>query len=215
MRFPYSAAGLKEIINNVIKMNLLKDAYVRLALWKAQSGTIILVVAKKYTPYSSEKYRIGFSATVSHLRLDENSFLPRIKSTNRLLYQLSLQEARKKGFDEAIILNSRGYIAEGSRSNLFFIKGKTMFTPAQESGCLAGITRELIFDLNKGERLQICEGNFTIQDLREAGEAFFTNSLIGVIGLTRLEKKKIGNGKSGRQTEYFRKKFYSLLKNDK
>lgn len=214
IRFPYTFDKLKEIIKNTIKMNNFSDAYVRLTLWKAQSSTGTLIIIKKYQPYPSIEYINGFRACISPFRQIENSFLARLKTTNYLFYQLAYAEAKKKKFDEAIILNNRGYIAEGSRSNIFLIKDNELFTPALESGCLNGVTRKVIFDLAEKYKIRISEGKFTLQDLCEADGAFLTNSLIGVMPLTWLEKHSIGKGRVDRITKFFMKKYNSLLKNE-
>lgn len=208
----YPLATLKKIIKKVVEINSFINTYVRLTLWKSEQGSDILVIAKKYQPHSGQKYRKGFSAKISRFKQNEDSFLARIKTTNRLLYELSFQEARAKGFDEAIILNYRGYIAEATRSNIFLVKNKELFTPALECGCLDGITRRVIVDLAKSHNFKIYEGNFTTQDLTSSDEAFLTNSLIGVMPLSSLEGKPIGDNRCGRLTQFFIKKYRCLLK---
>lgn len=212
--FFYSDAQLAEIIERLVKMNGLKDAYVRLTVYKGGDKNGIFVTARKYKPPILKEYCQGFSACVSPLRQTENSFLTQLKTTNRLFYELAWQLAKEKGFDEAIILNSRGYLTEGTRSNIFLVKDKEIFTPALVCGCLDGITRRVIFDLAKDYNLRVYEGNFTTQDLREADEAFLTNSLMGVMPLTSLERRKLGRGTVGRLTKFFLSKYNFLLKND-
>jgi branched-subunit amino acid aminotransferase/4-amino-4-deoxychorismate lyase len=124
-----------------------------------------------------------------------------------------LKEAKNKSFDEAIILNNRGFIAEGSRSNIFLVKDNRIFTPALECGCLDGITRRVIFDLAQKHNLKIQGGNFTPQDLRESDEAFLSNSLIGVMPAVSVDKYPIGKGRVGRITKFFMSKYHLLLKN--
>jgi len=214
IKLSYSMDRLKDIIKQAVKINCFRDSYVRLTVWKSNSGADILVVVKKYHPYSSEKYKRGFQVCLSSFRQNENSVFTRLKTTNYLLYQLSFKKAKDKGFDEAIILNNRGLIAEGSRSNIFFIKEEELFTPSLECGCLDGITRRVIFDLAKEYKIKIYEGNFTLQDLYRADEAFLTNSLMGVMPLERIEKHRIAKGvKNFRLTRFFISKYKNLLKN--
>ena len=175
LKCPYRSDKLKEIIRQVVKINGFQDSYVKLALWKKEAGVIVLVIAREYKSYPLKKYNSGFKAGVSRFRQNEN-FFSQIKTTNRILYQLSFQEAGVRGFDEAIILNQRGNITEGTRSNIFFVKDKEVFTPSLACGCLEGITRKAIFNL---ARHKIIEGSFTLQDLIQADEAFLTNSLMG------------------------------------
>jgi len=212
IRCPYPPAELKDIIQRIVKINGLKDAYVRLTLWKCEEGTDILVAVKKYQPYSSQEYKNGFRACISPFRQNEDSFLAQLKTTNYLLYRLAYTKAREKGFDEAIILNHKGYIAETSRSNLFFIKDKELFTPSLECSCLDGITRRVVFDLAKKYNIKAYEGNFSISDLYACDEVFLTNSLVGIMPLVSVEERRIGLGRSQyKLTRFFREKYKSLL----
>jgi branched-chain amino acid aminotransferase len=210
IKFTYSKNRLKKIITDTVRINGYNDSYVRLTLWKGRSKAAdLLVAARKYDPFPKAKYRQGFSACLSTLRQNENSFLSRIKTTNHLLYMLSYNQALSHGFDEAILLNSRGYIAEASRSNIFFVKAKELFTPSLECGCLEGVTRRMIIDLAKKFKVNIYEGKFTLTDLYSADESFLTNSLMGVMPLISVGKKIIKNARPGkitglmiRQTQY-------------
>jgi len=123
-----------------------------------------------------------------------------------------LEQVRKKGFDEAIILNRRGNICEGARSNIFFKVEGELFTPALSNGCLAGVTRRLIFTFAKKLRLKTYEGNFILEDLGGCDEAFLTNSMLGVMPLTRLADRPIADGKIGKTSESFLKNYQDLLK---
>jgi branched-chain amino acid aminotransferase group I len=212
LRIPYSLQKLKKIIRETVSKSGFKDAYVRLTLSKSKKGTDLSVVVKKYTPYPGQKYRQGIRVTISSFRQDEGSFLARLKSANRLLYELSYLEAKKKGFDGSIILNSRGYISEGSRSNIFFVKDNVLFTPCLSCGCLEGITRRVIFDLARKYKIRIYEGRFTLQDLYQADEVFFTNSLAGIMPVKSIDTKLIGKGKCAKLTKFFIAKYNCLLK---
>ena len=208
---PYPAAKLKSIIAETISINGFKDSYVRLTLSKSGKSTVTHVTAKKYTPYAQGVYRRGFSTCVTNFRQDADSLFSRLKTTSRISYELALTEAKKKGFDEGLILNNNGYIAEGTRSNIFLVKEKMLFTPSVSCGCLEGITRRVIFVLAGKYKINIREGNFTIQDLYNAQEAFLTNSLMGVMPLSAVEKEKIGKGGTG-LAKFFIEKYNSMLK---
>ena len=212
IRSPYASDKLKGIIKETVRRNCFRDAYVRLTLWRAKRGTGIFVLAREYKPHSEKKYKNGFKICVSRFRQNEFSLLAKIKTTSRILYQLSFEEAKNKGFDEAIILNNRGVITEGTRSNIFFAKNNEIFTPALECGCLDGITRKVVFDLAKRHKIKICEGKFSLQDLLGADEAFLTNSLMGVMPLAAVEGRGIGKGKCARLTKFFIERYSCLLK---
>lgn len=214
MRFYYPLGKLKKIIQETVKINGFKDSYVRLTLWKSISGTGILVMAKKYQSYPPLKYRQGFYACISSYKQNENSLLSHLKTTSYLLYQLAYLEAKNKGYNEAIMLNQRGYITEGARSNIFLVKNREIFTPGLECGCLKGITRKVVFDFAKRYGIKIHEGNFTLQDLYQADEAFLTNSLMGVMPLAQVGKHRISKNTRGfKLAGFLMKKYFALLKN--
>ncbi len=212
LKLTYTAAKLKEIIKKTLCLNAFKDACVKLILWKGDSGVEIAILVKRYKAYPEQKYKKGFKAEVSNFIQNENSFISRIKSINRLMLELAEDEARARGFDEALLLNTGGYIAEGARSNIFFVKNKIIFTPSLDCGCLNGVTRKVIFDFAKKERLKIVEGKFVLQDLYNADEAFLTNSLIGIMPLVMVEDYKIVRGTRGNITGHFMEKYNYLLK---
>ena len=207
----YPAAKLKAVIAQALKMSGFKDAYVRLTLAKSEKGTDTAVIIKKYNAPAQSKYREGFRASICGFRQNENSYFSQIKATGRLLYELEFNEARKKGFDEGLILNSSGFIAEGTRSNVFLVKDKQLLTPHLSCGCLDGITRGAILDLASKYKINTYKGNFTIQDIYSCDEAFLTNSLMGVMPLSGVEKEKIGKAKPG-LTKFFIDKYNSMLK---
>ena len=149
---------------------------------------------------------------VSPLRQNEDSFLCRIKTANRLLYELTYIQAKKKGFDGSVILNSSGYIAEGTRSNIFFVKDDALFTPSLSCGCLDGVTRRVVFSLAKKYKIQVYEGNFILRDLLEAEEAFLTNSLVGIMPVASVDNKSIGKAKCRKLTESLIKRYNCLLR---
>lgn len=211
MRFPYPVPKLKILIKKALEMSSLTDAYVRLTLTKSEKGADISLIVKEYKPYPLQKYKQGFRAGVSSLR-QSASPLAQLKTTSRLLYELSFREARTRGFDEAILLNHSGYLSEATRSNIFLVKNNGLFTPALSCGCLGGITRQAVLDLAKKYAIKVCESDLSLQDLYAADEALLTNSLIGIMPLTTVEKQRIGKGAPGNLTKFLIEKYRLLLK---
>lgn len=211
IKLSYSEAGIKKAIHKALSLSGFRDNYIRLTLWKKDALTGILIVARLYRPYPLGKYNSGFRCCVSKFRQTEGSVLTRIKTTSRILHELALGQAKDKDFDEVVIFNSRGFICEGARTNIFFVKDKEIFTPALECGCLDGITRKVILDLALRYKLKCYDGKFTLFDLFKADEAFLTNSLIGVMPLASVENKTIGKGKSRPITRFLIKKYNYLL----
>lgn len=210
---------LKAIITDIVKLNGFSDSRVRVIFWKKHpqkkslaAESCVLVSARKYKPFSPEKYKKGFSTCVSSEKQDEYSLICGLKTTNRSFFESSFQEATRRGFDEALFLNTKGFIAEASRSNVFFVKANKLFTPALACGCLPGITRQAVMDIAKLCGIKVIEGRFTLDHLYKADEAFLTNSLIGVMPLTRVENNLIGKGKERKITALCWKEYDLLIK---
>jgi branched-subunit amino acid aminotransferase/4-amino-4-deoxychorismate lyase len=211
LEFSYDAGKMQRIIRRLLEFNLLSDARLRLSIWKEKGESKILVAADRYNPHPPAKYRKGFSVTIARLRQNEDSFLAQHKTTSRLIYEVNFSEAQKKGFDEAIMLNQRGYITEATRSNIFFAKNKTLFTPALDCGCLNGITRRTVFDLAAKYAIKIYEDKFTLGDLCAADAAFLTNSLMGLMPVTSVEKKYFIRSNASKMTGLIMRKYRNLL----
>ncbi|MDI6758249.1 MAG: aminotransferase class IV [Candidatus Omnitrophota bacterium] len=194
LKLSYPAAKLKKIIKEALRLNFFKDAYVKLILWKNTPGTEIALFVKNYKPPLEIKYKEGFSAAISSFRQDGNSLSSRVKSLSRFILELAFDEARSRGFDEALLLNTEGYIAEGTRNNIFFVKGKIIFTPSLDCGCLNGVTRKVIFDLVKKERLKIV----TVQR-SEVNQGVIPAQAGIQRGYDRMDARFHGHDKNGRR----------------
>jgi len=215
VNFSYPPARLRKYIEETVKINGFYDARVRLTILnKSEKTADTLITVKKYLPFSVAKYGQGFSCSVSPLKQNQGSLLANLKTTDNILSKLSYLAAQNKGFDEAIILNNRGYLAEASRSNIFFARDNEIFTPALECGCLDGITRKVVFDIAEKQSIKIYQGNFTLRDLAAADEVFLTNSLMGIMPLRSVENHLVGKRNPRRKfTNFFMEKYNLLLKN--
>jgi len=208
LKLNYTAAKLKAVIGKAVSLNKLRDACVRVTVWRSAHGMGILAAAEKYEPHTDQKYKAGFSAYISSVRQNDPSSAL-IKSVNRILYDMALKEARIKGCDEAVLVNSKGELAEGSRSNIFLVKDGQVFTPLLECGCLDGITRRAVLALAKKKKIKVHEARLLPRDLLSADEAFLTNSLMGIMPLTFLERTAIG--KRGSPVTALLVKEYNIL----
>ncbi len=200
-------------LNESLKVNNLKNARIRLIVWTAKKKTRISIAAFSYHPLLKEKYNQGFKAIFSDIRRDENAISSRIKTVNYLPLLMAQRKAKARGNDEAILLNSRGFVVEGSKTNIFYIKDKKLYTPALKSGCLNGITRQIVLKLAKKMDLQVSERLILPDNLFEADEAFLTNSLIEVMPLTVAQGQVIGSGKAGSLTKKVLKTYRQEIRN--
>lgn len=209
----YTADKLKSIIKEMLKSCALKDACIRLTIWKnSLTKTDVMVSVREYKAIRESKYKEGFACKVADFRHNQGSLLSRHKTANYLACQLAYSEAESNGFDEAIMLNNSGYVAEASRANLFMAKDNMLFTPALECGCLDGITRRVVLDIAKKDKIEAKEGNFTLQDVYNSHEVFLTNSLIGIMPVKSVEGIAIKKASSKDSlTESFMKKYRAML----
>jgi len=197
---PYSLKELKEAIKLTLKANNLFSAYIRLNVWQGKDEANVCIITKEFNGYPEDLYKRGFKAKVMECRQNERSLLANIKSINYLQFYLSRIEAEGEGFDEAILLNSKDKLCEGSRSNIFLVKGDDIITPSLENGCLAGITRGAVIDLIKKSKYKFHEKNILLDDLLKADEAFLTGSLLEVMPLTSIDNQGINTGLPGPAT---------------
>ena len=157
MRPKLEGLDLEKAFIDTLKANKLKEARVRLTVtngenaampWSDASGPPnIVITAVPYTPFPPEKYEAGFRVGIASMRRMKQSVLSAIKSTNYLLNVMVRIEATAKSWDETILLNDAGFIAEGGGSNVFFVKGEKLVTPPADSGIIPGVTREVVMEL--------------------------------------------------------------------
>jgi len=214
---PFDMEALRGAIDAVLARNGLAgvDAAVRLTLEGDPppadgdapfSPARWIVSARALTEYPESLYDRGASAVVSHVRRNETSPLSRLKTLNYLDNLLARGAARAAGADEAILLNTRGAVAEGAASNVFIVRGRELLTPPIDAGALPGIARATVLDLAPDPR----ESTLTLDDFRTADEAFLTNSLMEVLPLVRLNGAPIAGGRPGPVARLLRQAYGSL-----
>jgi branched-chain amino acid aminotransferase len=200
-----------DLLRKAMRKNRLRDAILRITLSRGpgplspsprgcRSPTLV-IFARPFHPPPRRWYARGFSAILARTRRNTAEALdPRIKSANYLNLIMARREAEKRGAQEAILLNAGGELAEGSTSNLFFVKAGTVYTPSRKAGILEGITRKVVLTLAREDRIPLIEGRFRPAALRSADEAFLTNTSWEIAPLTRLDRAAIGTGRPGEIT---------------
>jgi len=162
-------------------------------------GTTLFTL-REGVPYRPEQYAEGFSLLVLEQRRSEKSILVRHKTANCLENLLGRQEAIEQGYDEGLLLNSKGCVAEGTVSNVFLLEGDELLTPPVDAGLLPGIVRQLVLERAPGLGFRCREEHINVKDLYGADECFLTNSLMGIMPVTSLNGTPVGSGKPGRVT---------------
>lgn len=141
-----------------------------------------VVITTREIPYDISQYKEGFKIIVSKVRRNSTSRLTYIKSINYIENLIEKENANERGFNEVIFLNENDKITEGSCSNLFFVKGKEIFTPCKKQGLLDGIMRKWIV-----HNYSVHEGEYTLADIYKADGVFLTNSLMGIMKVVYIE----------------------------
>lgn len=199
-------------INSLLKENdNLEDAYCRITLFKKRESTGVLIYVAPFDYYKQDDYENGFKAVVSSMVINSKNPLRSIKAISYLENRLAWRLAQEQGKDEAILLNEQGFIAEGSRANLFFVKDEMIFTPSFECGILNGITRQKVIEIIKNKGFDSIEGKFKLEDLLTCDEAFLTSSLMEVMPLVEVNALPIKEAKQGQITRKIHRAYKEII----
>jgi branched-chain amino acid aminotransferase len=198
LSIPKTPDEIKKAIYKTIKINNHKEAYIRVTVSRGE-GPIgldpdlcpeptFVIISNEFRRYPGRYYQKGVKIAIVNTRRNYYRALdPRIKSLNFLNNILAKREAKERGAYEAIMLNHKGYLAEGTVSNILFVKDNTLCTPAIEVGILSGITRRIILDIARQLKIKIKEGNFRKEDLYQAQEVFISNTTMEVMPVEKVD----------------------------
>ena len=212
MNVPFDKDTLNQIQREAIVKNNLKSAYLRPMCFYGSEGmgiradslkVHVMVAAWEWGKYLGEDgiekgIRIR---TSSYIRNHVNSVMCKAKANGNYMNSiLALQEAISCGYDEAMLLDHEGYVAEGSGENIFLVRNGKLITPDLTSA-LEGITRETVFQLAEECGLEVIEKRITRDEVYVADEAFFTGTAAEVTPIREVDDRTIGNGGRGPITE--------------
>jgi branched-chain amino acid aminotransferase len=223
LNIPMTHAEMMGAVVETCRKNKLKDGYIRLVVTRGV-GTLglnpnrckrpsVIIIADKIALYDQSVYTQGMTLiTVPTTRNLHNAVNPAIKSLNYLNNILAKIEANNGGVEEAIMLNSDGYVAECTGDNLFLLKGNHLQTPPLSAGALYGITRQTVIDLALEAGLKVTEPNLTRYDVYNADECFLTGTAAEIVPVVKVDGRVIGTGKPGETTKKLIEKFRALTK---
>ena len=222
LRLPYALPEVKKFILETIKRNRFSRARVRVVVWQArppigqrrgQQGTFVrmAITSLPYQPPPQIKYRRGYCAAVIKTNRRAGKRYASVKSLDYQIFANAYERAKRRGYDEALLLNQKGCVFEASRSNIFLVKNGGLYTPSLLSGCLNGITRQKILKLARQMNVAVHQKNISFKEIMTAQEAFLTNSLIGVMPLTSVGGKKVGNGFVGTLTSQIIRQYRQVI----
>lgn len=176
----------KEEVSSAIEKLPCKNCVVKIMV--SEKNTIITT---REVTYKHSDYQQGFSLGISEVRRNAHSNLTYVKSFNYVENIIERDKIISKGYNEALFLNTEGFISEGAVSNIFFIENGVIFTPKIKCGLLPGIIREFVLQNSLAMGFKIQEGEFTLNRLMEAEGVFITNSIMGIMKVVKIEDKVI------------------------
>jgi branched-chain amino acid aminotransferase len=206
---PYTDAEMLDAVRRTMAAHAdLGEAYIRILLTRgvgeltynpsACPVPTLVIIVKPYVAPPERTVTDGIRVSLVAVRRNHPQALnPMIKSNNLLNNALAMQEALRRGADEALMQNHDGDIVECSQSNFFIVEGEEVRTPPLAAGLLPGITRELVLELAASAGYTVREARVTPDDLRTASEAFITGTTREITPVTAVDDLTIGSGKPG------------------
>jgi branched-chain amino acid aminotransferase len=226
LKIPLNKEQIIKAVLKTLKENNLKDAYIRLVVTRGEGDlgldprkcagkATVIIIADKIALYPEKFYKEGLEIiTVPTVRNLPEALNPQLKSLNYLNNILAKIEAVSAGFDEAIMLDSLGYVAECTGDNIFIVKRGELYTPPQCMGTLRGITRDAVLELSRKNKIPVHEHVITRHEVYISDECFLTGTAAEIIPVVKVDGRIIGNGKPGKLTLILMKKFKELTKKE-
>ncbi len=221
LEVPYTKAQIKKAIIDVVRVNKLAECYIRPLIYigYGQMGIYVqgpinaMVAAWPWGAYlGDDAIKNGIKVHVSsYTRHHVNVTMTRAKFTGAYFNsQLAKREAKNQGCDEALMLDTEGYVAEGTGENVFIVRKGVLKTPPLTC-ILEGITRETIMQLAREMKLDVREERFTRDEVYIADEAFFTGTAAEVTPIRELDNRLIKDGKPGPVTKKLQKAYFDVV----
>lgn len=226
LKIPLTKEQMTKAVISALKENNLNDAYIRLVVTrgegdlgldprKCEGKATIIIIADKIALYPEKFYRNGLEIiTVPTIRNLPEALNPQIKSLNYLNNILAKMEATNVGYEEAIMLDSLGYVAECTGDNIFIAKSGHLYTPPQCMGTLRGITRDAVLEIARRSKVSVHEHVLTRHEVYISDECFLTGTAAEIIPVVKVDGRLIGDGKPGKITLNLMKKFKELTKKE-
>lgn len=222
MPMPFDATAVNQACIDVVRLNKLGSAYVRPVCFYGSEGmglradnlkTHMAIAAWEWGAYlGKEGLENGIRVcTSSFTRHHVNITMCKAKANGQYINSmLALQEALAAGYDEALLLDPEGYVAEGSGENIFVVRGGVIYTPELTSA-LEGITRDTVIALAGECGIPVREKRITRDEVYVADEAFFCGTAAEVTPIRELDNRRIGRGKRGPITERLQALFFDCV----
>ncbi len=223
IKLPYTQKILEEATIKLLKKNGLKDCYIRplafigegaIGINPGSNKVNIIIAAFKWGTYlGDEGVRKGIRTKISSFaRMGVNSFMTKSKiSGNYINSVFAKREALLSGYDEALMLDTDGYVAEGTGENIFIVRdGVIKTTPI--TTVLEGITRNCVLSIAKNNNIKVIEQKFTRDELYIADEVFLSGTAAEITPVREVDNRKIGKGKPGKITKMIQNQYLEMVK---
>jgi len=224
LTIPYPQQVLTNASLEVIRVNKLEAAYMRpvaffdagtLSVWTKECPVTVAIAAVPTAKYLANA-DAGVKVTVSPVRKFDNSAMPAwAKACGQYINSArAVNEAQRRGFDEALLLNSKGLVAEGSGENLFVVKQGAIHTNDKDASILMGVTRASVLEIARDLGIEARVADITVDDLMGADELFFSGTAVEVTAIREVDGRVVGDGKPGPVTRRIQETFNQAVRGE-
>ena len=221
IEIPYSKDYLNSIQKEIFNINNLDEGYLRPIVYLGSEGlglrakdlsVNVAIAAWEWPSYMDPEARVK---GISIIKSSYKQYSDPLHSGNKIIgtyinSTMAVNEAIKKGADEAILLGKNNHVSEGSGENIFFVKNNIIYTPTVEH-CLNGITRQSVIKIAKDFNYDVIEKNLKFDELLDCDEAFFTGTAAEITPITKIDNQRIGSGYRGDVTEKLQRTYLEIV----
>ena len=222
LTIPYPQDAIAEASLEVVRANKLESSYLRpvaffdagtLSVWTAECPVTVAIAAVPTGKYLANA-DAGVRVTVSPVRKFDNSAIPAwAKACGQYINSArAVNEAQKRGFDEALLLNSQGLVAEGSGENLFVVKNGGIVTNDKDASILMGVTRASVLEIARDLGIEATVAPISVEDVLAADELFFTGTAVEVTAIREVDGRMMSGGKPGPVTRRIQDTFNQAVR---
>jgi branched-chain amino acid aminotransferase len=222
LALPYSFDQLCTAALDVVRANNLDNAYLRplaffdsysFSVWPKDCPVSVAIIAVPGKPYIQGGPERGVRVTVSTVRrIDASTLPPFVKACGHYTNSVrAVQEAIRRGYDEALLLNTKGDVAEGSGANLFIVKNGVLITNDIDASIVMGITRDAVLTIARNLGIPVAVRPMSLGDLQTADEVFFSGTAVEVTPIKEVDGIVIGDGNPGRVTRRIQETFFAAV----
>ena len=220
LEIPLSKEEMEKVVIETVRINNLRDAYIRLVVTRGVgdlgldpqkcSNPTVFCIAEPMGPLFGDRGIRVITSSIRRLPVDVLN--PAVKSLNYLNSILAKIQANYAGVDEAFLLDSEGYVVEGTGDNIFVVKNGVIKTPPVASSVLRGITRDTVIDIARKLGYTVLEEKITLHELYVADEVFITGTAVELAPVVEIDGRVINGGKIGEVTRKLKEEFDKIKK---